>query len=82
MAKDTTLSYFSQQVASTLADPNLTAYDSKYTIWYAQSFRVPEYTSIIYNVIAGDYTPEEAGEACAALAQKILDDDSIMKYTK
>ena len=65
-----------------LADPNLTAYDSKYTTWYAQSFRVPEYTSIIYNVIAGDYTPEEAGEACAALAQKILDDDSIMKYTK
>lgn len=82
MAKDTNLSYFSQQVASTLADPNLTAYDSKYTTWYAQSFRVPEYTSIIYNVIAGDYTPEEAGEACAALAQKILDDDSIMKYTK
>ena len=47
MAKDTTLSYFSQQVASTLADPNLTAYDSKYTIWYAQSFRVPEYTSTV-----------------------------------
>ncbi len=79
MADDPDTTYFNRAVAATLADPNVTAVQQKYMAWYTQTFRVPDYIDILRQVVAGDATPEEGARAAEQLAERLRNDETIIR---
>lgn len=79
MADDPNTSHFNRAVAATLADPDVTAVQQKYMAWYTQTFRVPDYIDILRRIVAGDATPEEGAQAAEQLAERLRNDETIIR---